>query len=92
MNADEIRNMEAGREMDALVAEKVMGWKWDASNPLQHLLFGPDGAIGAVIFYDGRANDGGIVQPLDCPYYSTDIATAWEVVERILDNAHTFEL
>ena len=26
MNADEIREMEAGREMDTLVAEKVMGW------------------------------------------------------------------
>ena len=29
MNREEIMNMEAGRELDALVAEHVMGWKWE---------------------------------------------------------------
>ena len=83
MTYDEIMALEAGRELDALVAEKVMGWKWDKGNSLQHLLLGPDGAIGAVIFHDGIADDDGIVQPLDCPHYSTDIAAAWEVVEKL---------
>ena len=44
--------MEAGRELDALVAEKVMGAK--------------------VVFVE------------NVPYYSTDIAAAWEVVNHLL--------
>lgn len=28
MNADYIRNLPAGRELDALVAEKLFGWQW----------------------------------------------------------------
>jgi hypothetical protein len=50
--------MKAGRELDALVAEKVMGLP---------PVYGPTG-----IKWDG---------PI--PAYSTDIAAAWEVVERI---------
>ena len=29
MTREEILNMEAGREMDAAVAEHVMGWRWE---------------------------------------------------------------
>lgn len=29
MTKDEIEKMEAGREMDALIAENIMGWKRD---------------------------------------------------------------
>lgn len=31
----EIDTMEAGRELDALVAEKVMGWRWWQHAPEQ---------------------------------------------------------
>lgn len=58
MNIDE---MPAGREMDALVAEKVMGWA---------------NIRGAVV--EQNTN---IVR--DVPSYSTDIAAAWDVVEKI---------
>ena len=69
MTKDEILNMEAGREMDALIAEKVMGWdvhphrthyiNRDAKN--EHPYF--------VICGD--------FEP------STDIAAAWQVVEKM---------
>ena len=28
MTKEEIMKLEVGREMDALVAEKIIGWKW----------------------------------------------------------------
>ena len=101
----------AGRELDALVAEKVMGWKWwkyPAPNRKQRLL-----TIIAPPVKDGRgfANHiDRIWQPSDCltprfsdwdsimwsddgfeiwqrglPHYSTDIAAAWQVVEKLLE-------
>ena len=60
MNYDEL---EAGYELDALVAEKVMG-----------LVKGSFGWINS---------DTAI--PIALPLYSTDIAAAWEVVERFKD-------
>ena len=56
---DDVLKMEAGREMDALVAEKVMGLSYilfDGTDPHQEEL---------------------------TPHYSTDIAAAWEVVEKL---------
>jgi hypothetical protein len=56
--------MNAGRELDALVAEKVMG--------------------ADVVVRDGRAYING--NPYDrLPNYSTDIAHAWQIVERMAD-------
>ncbi len=74
--------MEAGRELDALVAEKVMGWSKrvsaDHSNsPIKQLR-----AFGIIYAWkDSNGNDKG----LDVPRYSTDIAAAWQVVERLRD-------
>lgn len=62
--------MNAGRELDALVAEKVMGWTWD-----ENTAWSPTGSRNA------RVADGDLWWWL--PPYSTDIAAAWEVVERI---------
>lgn len=74
MNREQIMNMEPGRELDALVAENVLGWT--AS-------FGPWGIT------DYWTNDKmesthkvGEFKP------STDIATAWEVVEKIQKTHH----
>jgi hypothetical protein len=52
--------VKAGRELDALVAEKVMGLQ-----PLRREVPPDPGAF------------------LDLPHYSTDIAAAWEVVEKL---------
>lgn len=60
-----VSEMQAGREMDALVAEKVMEW------------------VRAKC--EGRTNDWW-TQPgyaKSTPNFSTDIAAAWQVVEKI---------
>ena len=62
-------NKVAGRELDALVAEKVMGWTVHWASPPE--LCPP----GASYWRDGRQ----VVFAL--PYYSIDIAAAWKVVE-----------
>lgn len=63
--------MEAGRELDALVAEKVMGKK---TRRLSGNLYCWE--------YDGDyKNLHGLAQPI--PAYSTDLSAAWEVVEKL---------
>lgn len=60
--------MEAGRELDALVAEKIMGW----SNCHREGDWG----------YFGRPFGG--PTDFRIPNYSTDISAAWEVMEKML--------
>lgn len=61
--------MKAGRELDALVAEKVMGWKRHDLGPINGVRW---------VNKDGRIID------TEHPFtYSTDIAAAWEVVEKM---------
>jgi len=74
--------MEAGRELDALIAEKVMGWEatadglyWDARQKRTRLVLGS--AIAKKREEMGIENGPGFVF---AP--STDIAAAWEVVEK----------
>lgn len=62
--------MEAGRELDALAAEKVMGWT-------VQLIVGPQDA-----FEEWRDPRGWRYGPEPKPY-STDIAAAWQVVEQM---------
>lgn len=66
--------MEAGPELDALVAEKVMGWEWK-TNPItgtsrlmppSHFL-----RLGDLIFPH--------------MHYSTEIVAAWEVVQKLYE-------
>lgn len=65
MPAREKDYMNPGRELDALIAEKVMGWK----------------NIKGELYWLAGLSDRGIAE--DVPYYSTDIAAAWEVFEKI---------
>ena len=67
MTKDEILNIPAGREMDTLVAEKVMGFRVEGN-----IVWFPDGDFSYLV-----PDLGGHWSP------STDIAAAWEVVERI---------
>ena len=69
MARDEILKMEAGRELDALVAEKIFGFV--DLGPLQF----------AGLRYQKPTTDGVVVLGR-LPYYSTDIAAAWQVVEK----------
>ena len=69
------------REIDALVAEKVAGWTAIAESKINGALCGtkPDGERG---------------YKYEVPRYSTDIAAAWQVVEKLMGDqyAYTFTL
>ncbi len=68
---DEIR---AGRDLDALVAQQVMGWSGVENRPDRMSTYlGGDG-------WSGK-NPGGVLS--DIPYYSTAMAAAWLIVERL---------
>lgn len=80
-------DLPAGRELDALVAEKMMGYVWRKSNRSgKRCICRPDRCPD---WFDSPA-DGTepLVSDWDSypftPAYSTDIAAAWEVVERLL--------
>lgn len=71
MTRDEIMQMEAGSEMDVLIAKKVMHWYSDPDVP----------------YYDSVEADGVIhISRKWSP--STDIASAWEVVEKLKSDGH----
>lgn len=66
--------MKSGRELDALVAEKVMGWtgiKPYLKSVGQH----------EFLTYVGWFQEDGLPK-VEIPHYSTDIAEAWKVVEK----------
>jgi len=66
-------DLKPGRILDALIAEKVMGWKFIGP-------FTTDPTLGS----DRWATDGNGCERYysDVPDYSTSIAAAWEVVEK----------
>jgi hypothetical protein len=73
--------LEAGRELDALVAEKIFGWQRRPfeCNAEQRVVVPPDWTDFSVDYWLGRD----IYEHV--PAYSTDIAAAWQVVERLRD-------
>lgn len=76
MNRDEILAMEPGRELDALVARKVMGWMQSWS---------PSGKCEA---WFERQDDGSMRGKHDIGWNpSKSISAAWEVVEKITKKA-----
>jgi hypothetical protein len=74
MNIDQ---MEAGREMDALVAKKVMGL--DPRFPERMNIYRPENSPVKFPVYRHVEMD-------NIPPYSTSIAAAWEVVEKMRGN------
>lgn len=84
--------MEAGRELNALVAEKVMGWRWVVMQRVKPIFGGGAGdEIDCLIPPDcpdsGPLRLGFIVKRgavhEGCGDWSTDIAAAWPVVEKM---------
>jgi Phage ABA sandwich domain len=84
----------AGRELDALVAEKVMGLAWEKVTHTMGWAVTVDGSRepitrdewelrrnGQPIIVSGPLMHGLYACPV--PGYSTDIAAAWEVVEKL---------
>lgn len=79
---EQILAMKPGRELDALVAEKVMGWTG----------VGPDVDAEIYGWPSGHNKELGVYW---VPHYSTDISAAYEVVEMMRDSkkrAFTIEL
>lgn len=94
MTPEDVDKMEAGREMDALIAEKIMGWKWrilacgHVSRPGQYeytRFLTASKNHERWPLWDGKAsipvNKGDWWLPKE-DSYSTDIAAAWQVVEK----------
>lgn len=71
--------MIAGRELDALIAEKVMGRK------VERWRYFEDGYASTALRPRGKAESTGVLITNNLPAYSTDIAAAWQVVERLND-------
>jgi hypothetical protein len=95
-----------GRELDALVAEKVMGWRWFRFLNKCYLIpprntetgFDPASVLS---HWDGEGKQG--TPDLEWTtltsypnfrlrHYSTDIAAAWEVVEKMRADNYTVEV
>ncbi len=76
--------MNPGRELDALIAKKVMGLDVQR-NKSGSKRGGYYYSIGPVHWHD-FSGDMQLANPL--PNYSTDIAAAWEVVEKLRASGH----
>jgi hypothetical protein len=96
--------MKAGRELDALVAEKVMGWKArhreDKCDGIHIIKCGACGRFGHANCY-GQFGGGEIqllcveascCQTAQPPEYSTSIADAWQVVEKLANDGWDLDL
>lgn len=70
MTREEILTLPAGPEMNALVAEKIMGLTLVPTEVVLH-----DGSLRMVLMVEGRRRS--------APSYSTDITAAWEVVDKL---------
>lgn len=71
-----------GRELDALVAEKVMGWRVDFDSR-RHWTELADISLDRLVFTEPNGIFHGEQSINDIPPYSTDVGTAWQVVERM---------
>ena len=67
MNTPDIDTLPAGPELDALIAEKVMGWEWNIRN--------------GQCYAEHWCSNAADCWPEWSP--STDITAAWEVVEKL---------
>lgn len=80
MTRDEILNMPAGREMDYLIATCIMGWKLamvqNGTYPSQYLVHQTLGRI----------------LPDDFDRYSTDLSTAFEVIQKMHEMKYKYTL
>lgn len=76
---DSAERMEAGRELDALVAERVMGWQrcLTEANVQQFVVVPPEWTDFSSRYWWGKS-----LYHL-VPLYSTSIEAAWQVVEKM---------
>lgn len=90
--------MKPGRELDALIAEKVFGWSWSKE---KHRVADPEGwSVRNLLIppncdwilstYDLEPGMNSVNIPV--PSYSTDIAAAWKVVEKLREKDMDLQL
>jgi len=77
------RSLPAGRELDAVVAERVMAWPYDLCRPFvgngrREVRGGTSAEFCVKCGRPLGSHDG-------WPYYSSDISAAWQVVEALCD-------
>lgn len=87
MKREEIEGLEAGRALDSLVAEKVLGWRWlqdwywtpETGTVLQRHLVPPDYPIEDEVWATGEEEieDGATL--IDYSPFSEDMGHAWQV-------------
>jgi len=87
MTEDEIKKMPAGIDLDFLVAENVMGWKW-IDTPIASRLLVPPEYNQPDLWRPEWRHEG---YPLP-PSYSLSISDAWEVIERLNELGYGMEL
>lgn len=68
------------REIDALVAEKVMGWYWSETDEMLEGLFPPVGDYRRTLSWLNFDSNGYV---LSMPNYSTNISDAWIVIDKL---------
>lgn len=66
---------EAGRELDAIVAEKVVGYRWVKGGT-----FLLDSHLSVAVLVEANGTH---LDTKNLPRYTSDIAAAWEVVEKL---------
>ena len=90
MNREEILNMQAGEELDILVAEKVMGWHKVNENNYLHWVDSGGHFQNGVGRYDGYEDDEDINLLKWHP--SESIMWAWGIAEKLYDEGHNFKI
>ena len=99
--SDSAKEMPTGREMDALIAEKVMGGKWLRFHDADYQ--DPDSGDGRVHALIVLPKDFSLLSPPDyvedtgecprdrygwIPRYSVDITAAWTVVTKLVEQGY----
>lgn len=78
--------MEAGRELDKVIGERVMGWKWlNAPAVGEPFMLSPEqiSRYTPEFVEQNTVKDCDLDAPSRLPHYSTSIADAWLVVEKL---------
>lgn len=83
MSEQEIDLLEAGRELDIEIVERVMGYCVLSDKPVTMYR----NERGIAVSKDNKI----IIHPNNVPNYSTDIAAAWDVVEKCPHNMFYLE-
>lgn len=76
-----LETLSAGRELDVLVAEKILGWEVGVSAQSGRYCLPPDSTRSEyAITWNNHDSK--------LPCYSTDIASAWQVVEKMREKGY----